>query len=230
MPLAKLRGRGRRLEVMLDEDVPFSELQQDLRDISQRIKDRFPGHAVTIGVGRRILNTDDMDRLRNVMEQEYGLEIEEVWCNDDSLEEALEERSGLPVRLVSPRRTGGASPPTQYSPIILRGTCRSGTAIHHKGDVVVLGDVNSGAEVSAAGDVVIYGVLRGRAHAGDDGDFDASILALSFQSTRFKIGPLSGELSARDMGTSPGPQIARVSNGAVIVESYTAAFHPLALA
>ena len=225
MPLAKLRGRGRRLEVMLDEDVTFSELQQDLRDISQRIKDRFPGHAVTVGVGRRIMNTDDMDRLRNVMEQEYGLDIEEVWCEHDSLAEALEEQSGLPVRLVPSRRTDGAS----YTPVILRGTCRSGTTIRHEGDVVVLGDVNSGAEISAAGDIVIYGALRGVVHAGADEDFDASILALAFQSTRFKIGPLSGEMSAREKGGLSGPQIAHVKNGAVVIENYTAAFHRLAL-
>ncbi len=129
MPLVKLRGRGSHLEVMLDEDVPFSELQQDLRDISQRVKDRFPGHAVTVGVGRRILNADDMGRLRSVMEQEYGLEIEEVWCDDDSLADALEDRSGLPVKLVSPRRADGASPLAPYTPVILRGTCRAGTSL-----------------------------------------------------------------------------------------------------
>ena len=153
MPLVKLRGRGSHLEVMLDEDVPFSELQQDLRDISQRVKDRFPGYAVTVGVGRRILNADDMDCLRTVMEQEYGLEIAEVWCDDESVAEVLGDRSGLPVRLVSPRRADGASPLAPYTPVILRGTCRAGTSIRHKGDVVVLGDVNAGAEVSAAGDV-----------------------------------------------------------------------------
>ena len=164
------------------------------------------------------------------MEQEYGLEIAEVWCDDESLTDALEHQYGLHVRLVSQRRTEGASPPTEYNPVILRGTCRSGTTIHHSGDVVVLGDVNSGAEISAAGDIVIYGALRGAAHAGADGDSDASILALAFQSVHFKIGPHSGGMSPLEMGTSPGPQIARVSNGAVVVESYTAAFHRLALA
>lgn len=203
---------------MLDENVAFSELQQDLRDISQRVKDRFPGHSVTVGVGRRILDADDMCRIRGVMEGEYGLEIKEVWCDDESLTDALEDRFGVPVRLVAQRRTEAVSAPTQYNPVILRGTCRSGTTIHHRGDVVVLGDVNSGAEISAAGDVVIYGALRGAVHAG------------AFESVRFKIGPHDGGMSPRDLRASPGPEIARVKNGAVVVERYDTALHRLSLA
>ena len=83
---------------------------------------------------------------------------------------------------------------------------------------------------SAAGDVVIYGALRGAVHAGADGDRDASILALTFQSAQFKIGPHNGGMSPRDMWTSAGPEIARVKNGAIIVEHYTAAFHQHSLA
>ncbi len=223
MLLARLRGRGRRLDVVLNDEVPFPELQEDLHDLSQRIRDRFPGEAVTVDVGKRMLEVEDMCLLKRVMVEEYGLQIAEVWCDGNVISDVLAERSGLPVRVVSNPHRGGTDDPSKDHALILRGTCRSGITVQHDGDVVVLGDVNPGARVHATGDIIVYGVLRGTVHAGSRGDDTASVFALSIQRRGLRIGPIADGAISHEHGRSEGPEIAYVREGAIVVEPYTPA-------
>ena len=225
MLLARLRGRGRRLDVVLNDEVPFPELQEDLCDLSQRIRDRFPGEAVTVDVGKRMLEVEDMCLLKRVMVEEYGLQIAEVWCYGSVISDVLAERSGLPVKLVpDPHRDGRDNPPKDH-PMILRGSCRSGVTIQHEGDVVVLGDVNPGARVEATGDIIVYGVLRGTVHAGSRGDDTASVFALSIQRGGLRIGSFADLAISHERVRSEGPEIAYVREGAIVVEPYTPVLH-----
>src|SRR5437763_7095470 len=50
--------------------------------------------------------------------------------------------------------------------LFLRRTIRSGQAIHHTSNIIVVGDVYPGAEIVAGGDIIVWGVLRGMVHAG----------------------------------------------------------------
>ncbi len=225
MLFARLRGRGRRLDVVLDDEVPFPELQNDLNDLSQRIRDRFPGEAVTVNVGKRVLEVEDMCLLKRVMVEEYGLQIAEVWCYGNVISDVLAERSGLPVKLVSNSHQGGTDDSSKDHPMILRGSCRSGVTIQHEGDVVILGDVNQGARVHAAGDIVVYGVLRGTVHAGSRGDDTASVFALSIQRRGLRIGSLTDQGISHEQVRSEGPEIAYVREGGIVVEPYTPLLH-----
>ena len=225
MLLARLRGRGGRLDVVLNDEVPFPELQEDLHDLSQRIKDRFPGEAVTVDVGKRMLEVEDMCLLRRVMVEEYGLQIAEVWCYGNVISDVLAERFGLPVKLVSNPHRGGTDEPSKDHPLILRGSCRSGVTVQHDGDVVVLGDVNPGALVYATGDIIVYGALRGTVHAGSLGDDTASVFGLSIQRRGLKIGSFANGAISQKRVRSEGPEIAYVREGAIVVEPYTPVLH-----
>ena len=225
MLLARLRGRGRRLDVVLNDEVPFPKLQEDLYDLSQRIRDRFPGEAVTVDVGKRMLEVEDMCLLKRVMVEEYGLQIAEVWCYGNVISDVLTERSGLPVKLVSNPHRGGKDDSSKDHPMILKGSCRSGVTIQHEGDVVVLGDVNPGARVHATGDIIVYGVLRGTVHAGSRGDDTASVFALSIQRRGLRIGSFADGAISHEQVRGEGPEIAYVREGAIVVESYTPVLH-----
>ncbi len=225
MLLARLRGRGRRLDVVLNDEVPFPELKEDLHDLSQRIRDRFPGEAVTVDVGKRVLDVEDMCLLRRVMVEEYGLQIAEVWCYGSVISDVLAERSGLPVKLVSDPHRAGTDDASKDHPMILRGSCRSGVTVQHQGDVVVLGDVNPGARVHATGDIIVYGVLRGAVHAGSRGDDTASVFALSIQRRVLRIGSFVNRVISHEQARSKGPEIAYVREGAIVVEPYTPVLH-----
>ncbi len=67
------------------------------------------------------------------------------------------------------------------------GTVRSGEYLDSPGDLLVLGDVNPGAKVSARGNIIIWGRLLGIAHAGSEGNSQATISALQLRPVQLRI-------------------------------------------
>ncbi len=121
---------------------------------------------------------------------------------------------GLEVRF-RPPRTARQIPHTE----VVDHTLRSGQRITSSGTVVVLGDVNPGAEVVAGGDVIVVGKLRGLAHAGAEGNDDATIWALELGAKQLRI---AGHVAVapEDAPAPAGPERARVEDGQIIIEPW----------
>ena len=104
--------------------------------------------------------------------------------------------------------------------LFLRRTVRSGQAIRHHSNVVILGDVNSGAEIIAAGDIIVWGVLRGMVHAGYPDNLNALVCSLQLSPVQLRIAHL---LSRPPEGfeTQARPEIASIKEGRIIVETWT---------
>ena len=68
-----------------------------------------------------------------------------------------------------------------------QGTVRSGEYLESPGDLLILGDVNPGAKVSAEGNIMIWGRLLGIAHAGRNGNSQATISALQLRPVQLRI-------------------------------------------
>ena len=68
-----------------------------------------------------------------------------------------------------------------------QGTLRSGEYLDSPGDLLILGDVNPGAKVSAEGNIIIWGRLLGIAHAGSEGNSQATISALQLRPVQLRI-------------------------------------------
>ncbi|MBW3041390.1 septum site-determining protein MinC [Prochlorococcus marinus] len=68
-----------------------------------------------------------------------------------------------------------------------QGTIRSGEYLDSPGDLLILGDVNPGAIVSAEGNIIIWGRLLGIAHAGREGNSQATISALQLRPVQLRI-------------------------------------------
>jgi len=68
-----------------------------------------------------------------------------------------------------------------------QGTVRSGEYLDSPGDLLILGDVNPGAKVSAEGNIIIWGRLLGIAHAGRNGNSQATISALQLRPVQLRI-------------------------------------------
>ncbi len=60
---------------------------------------------------------------------------------------------------------------------VIKKTVRSGQAIVHDGDVMLIGNLNDGGEIISSGNVVIIGEARGVIRAGSIGDEEAIIYA-----------------------------------------------------
>lgn len=115
------------------------------------------------------------------------------------------------------------------------GSLQPGDDLAADTGLVIIGNVPKGAKVTAAGNLIVFGALDGFAHAGAYGDLGAYIAALSIDTGQLQIGRIlfippesggkkkSGFLRRRKdkEGESFSPQIARVRDGHVIIESFT---------
>lgn len=99
----------------------------------------------------------------------------------------------------------------------IQKTIRSGQAVTYNGNLVVIGDINSGAEISAAGNVIVLGKLSGRVTAGNNGNDKAIIAAFLLQPEILKI---AGSIAMSPEEKPSYPEVAKVKEGAIVVEPY----------
>ena len=200
----------------------MAELEQGLREYLDGTDGFFSGARISAEVGCRIVKSGDMERLRNVLEEDFHLEIAELRSSTEQLERGLAEVTGIRIAIL-PRQ----SAPFRERTMLTKGPCRSGTTTHHEGDLVVLGDVNPGAEVTAAGDIIIFGALMGAAHAGINGDEEAVIAALSLRPAQLRIGCHLGMVSndrKRKKAGAFNPEVAFLRGGDIVVEAFSGQF------
>jgi len=234
--LVRVVGKGWKVDFNLDDLVPCGQLVEGLRRYLRESRGWFAGGPVTVNVGRRIVCPEELVQLREVFEEEFRLKVAMFCHGSEDLEQRISDEVGIPVRLTSdPAPSSGVEVKAELpvKPLVLKSTCRSGTAVHHEGDVVVLGDVNPGAQVSACGDIVVMGALRGVAHAGAGSldSTDAIIVALSLRPLQLRIGRHYSVESIemrdrykRDRALISSPEIAYVRGGSIIVAPFTSWF------
>ena len=219
------------MDFSLDDEIAFYQAEESLRVYLAERHHWFTGGAVTVNVGRRVLNPEELRRLRQVFEKEFHFKVTRFWCDVETLEEAISEEAQVPVALGLPRRDlspAGERPRSGEMPLFVKNTCRSGTIVHHNGDVIVLGDVNPGAQVTAAGDIIVLGTLRGIAHAGVNsaGQTEAVIIALALRPLQLRIGRHVSVAppDKENHVASTQPEIAYVSGHSIVVAPFTGRF------
>jgi septum site-determining protein MinC len=226
--VVRVLGRGRQAEVVLDDKLSLPELKEGVRMYLARNPGWFEGARVTLNIGRRVLNTEEVNQIRDILEGEFKLGISGLWCGPETLETLLSEKDSLPASLVDEREERQVFADVEWQEtLMVKTTCRSGTTIHNNGNLVILGDVNPGAEITAGGDIIIFGRLAGIAHAGVNGDVEASIVALPIDAPQVRIGPyIRFESVDRNspVGKMSGsyPSIARVMGRDIIIQPYVA--------
>ena len=104
--------------------------------------------------------------------------------------------------------------------LLVKKTIRSGQSINFDGSVVVLGDVNPGGEIVATGNIIVMGCLRGVAHAGAMGDENSIVTAFKLKPTQLRIANHITRSPDGDLGEPNAPEIAKIKEGIVIIESY----------
>jgi septum site-determining protein MinC len=229
--VVRVVGKGWNVDFNLDDQVPCGQLVEGLRRYLRESRGWFAGGPVTVKVGRRIVCPEELVQLREVLEEEFRLKVAMFCHGTEDLEQLISDEVGVPVQLTS---EPAAPPPVEVTPelpvkpLVLKSTCRSGAAIRHGGDVMVLGDVNPGAQITAGGDIVVMGSLRGIAHAGADSldSTDSVIVALSLRPLQLRIGRHYSVDSTdkRDRAMISSPEIAYVGGGSIIVAPFTSWF------
>jgi septum site-determining protein MinC len=211
------------VELILNDGVPISQVEKGLRAYLKTTEGRYKGAVVTLNLGKRMVDGGQVERLRKVAEEEFGLSVAGVSCDPRTLEGLLSGKADALHELLAQAE---AEVPQDDSPwqetLLFKGTCRSGVVVHNDGNVVVLGDVNPGAEVTATKDVIVFGRLRGMAHAGLGGSEGAVVVALSMEAPQVRVGPyIYLEQEAINRQPDSIPRVVLVRDGMVVVEPFT---------
>lgn len=194
----------------------------------------FKGATVTLDVGERALSQEELEHLRDILQQWEVALVALRADNESTRAVALEFGLDLPF-VVTPESAAEREqrrisvPDESVDALLVRRTLRSGQVVRHPGAVVILGDVNPGAEIVAGGDVVVWGTLRGLVHAGAMGDERAMVCAMKLAPTQLRISdriaaaPDESEqkrLRLWKRGQKRGPEVARLHEGEIVVEAW----------
>ena len=215
-----IKGTSEGLVITLGEgplDAVLSEMKSHLMSRASF----FVGGRVALRVGDRPLSSEQIESIGTMIE-EFGITL---WAVEGQHPTTIAAAEDLGLE-TSVRQLGAQHQPAQehiplaeMAGIVVRGTLRSGQAVHHAGHVTLIGDVNPGAEVVAGGDVIIWGKLRGTVHAGAMGDDGALVCALQLAPSQIRIGAHIARPPER--GRPPKfPEIASVQGGQIVVERW----------
>ncbi|MBV9231145.1 MAG: septum site-determining protein MinC [Chloroflexi bacterium] len=218
-----IKGTRNGLLLTLEPETPFSELLKALADRLAESPSFFRGASLTVDTSHRTLRVSERLQLEKLLAH-YQMSVA-------SAEQAKQERKeartitlptadtppegDLTKELAPDQRDPRASDDTLF----IRRTIRSGQAIHHPSNVVVLGDVNPGAEIVAGGDIIVWGVLRGMVHAGYPDNENALVCSLQLSPVQLRIAHL---LSRPPEGfeAQPRPEVAAIRQEQIVVETW----------
>lgn len=227
------RGTRGGLVIVIDEAAPYDVVK---RDLTKKLKDSgyfFVGADVTVDVGGRELNPEDLQYLRDMIQGKHGLIISAVKARSETTKSAAAEIK-LPVTSFESTSEKEDSSESEFvitdeTPLtktaeelpteIVRRTLRSGQKHESDGNVVILGDVNAGAEVIAGGDVIVLGALRGMAFAGSTGKTDAIILAAKLNPTQLRIADRAAR-SPEESTESRGYEYAFIEDDHIMIDRW----------
>jgi septum site-determining protein MinC len=220
-----IKGTRNGLLLTLEPGTPFGELLNALAERLAEAPGFFRGASLALDTSRRSLQGSERTQLEALLAH-YQMSVM-------PLETATVQRKNAAPAVPHPASTSpvaqatgdGMLLPAQRDPrasddtLFLRRTVRSGQAIHHHSNIVVLGDVNPGAEIIAGGDIIVWGVLRGMVHAGYPDNTKAVVCSLLLAPVQLRIAHL---LSRPPDGVEvqPRPEVASIRDGQIVVEAW----------
>jgi septum site-determining protein MinC len=224
-----IKGTRNGLLLTLEPETPFSELLNALADRLAEAPAFFRGASLVVDTSRRALGIRERSQLVNLLSyyQVTILSVEPLTPsslqNEASLAHSFDAGQTSSSMSRELQNSNMQSPLQEAHEIVetlfIHRTVRSGQAIHHSGNIVIIGDVNPGAEVVAGGDVIVWGVLRGMVHAGYPDNEQASVCSLSLAPVQLRIGHLLSR-PPEGMDTQSYPEVAAIRNGRIVVETW----------
>jgi septum site-determining protein MinC len=231
-----IKGTRNGLLLTLEPETPFSEL---LNALSHRLSEApgfFRGASLALDTRRRDLRISERTQLEELLAN-YQMSVTsleqklvakqhepEVISSNVGSEPSIDvsneitmtaeiqsEQTQVQIDRLDPRDSDDT--------LFLRRTIRSGQAIQHASNVIILGDVNPGAEIVASGDIIVWGVLRGMVHAGYPNNENAIVCSLVLAPVQLRIAHL---LSRPPDGyqVQARPEFATIKNGQIVVEAW----------
>lgn len=232
VPNIAIKGTRSGLLLTLEPETPFSDLLSALAERLAEAPTFFRGASLTVDTSRRNLRVSERVQLEKLLAY-YQMSVTSL----EMMSAAREAKTTIALPVEEPFVEAPSGPPLQdtlqaqrdprdsHDTLFLRRTVRSGQAIHHPSNVVVLGDVNPGGEIVAGGDVLVWGVLRGMVHAGYPNNEFAMVCSLCLSPVQLRIAHL---LSRPPEGfeAQPRPEVATIREGQIVVETWVSGRPP----
>ncbi len=224
-----IKGTRNGLLLTLEPETPFSDLLNALADRLAEAPAFFRGASLVVDTSHRALGIRERSQLVNLLSY-YQVTIMSV---EPLTPTTLQNEASLAFTFAAGQTSPSISHELQNSnmqsplqdgheiveTLFMHRTVRSGQAIHHGGNIVIIGDVNPGAEVVAGGDVIVWGVLRGMVHAGYPDNEQVSVCSLSLAPVQLRIAHLLSR-PPEGMDIQPYPEVATIRNGRIVVETW----------
>lgn len=201
-----IKGNKDGLNALIDID-KFSGFEDMLGILVEKLskgKKFYKGSTLYITMNLSALTEKNIEKLRNIMFEEISIKDIVFQEKDDNEKESSNKIFN-----------GVYEGKTKF----IRKTIRGGQSINFPGNVVIIGDVNSGAEIYAGGNIIVLGSIKGNVCAGVGGNSNAIIAAFTLQPEVLKIGDII-TISPDDSEKPKYPEIAKIKDGAIIVEPY----------
>jgi septum site-determining protein MinC len=217
-----IKGTRSGLILTLEPETPFGELLNALADRLAESPSFFRGASLTVDTSQRTLRKNERLQLEDLLAI-YQMSVASIETASRPPQEAKTIQLPLAETLQDSTTTqdmGQRDLRSSDDSLFLRRTVRSGQAIHHHSNVIILGDVNPGAEIIAGGDIIVWGVLRGMVHAGYPHNETALVCSLQLAPVQLRIAHLLSR-PPEDFEAQPRPEVAAIRQGQITVETWT---------
>ncbi len=219
------KGSRNGISMVINSELEFEELCMLIKEKLLQAKD-FLGDrkSLTINSNERSLNEGEQLALK-ILLRSLDFEVTEFVSKAEKLEE--EETIEIAEEVSAGSLGGNLSTQkdkleTYYadgSTLIIRKNIRSGQSIDFDGTLIIFGDVNAGAEIRATGHILVMGTMRGLAHAGFNNNEEAVVYAGRLLPIQLRIADLIARAPDNETQESTHPEIARISEGHLLIES-----------
>jgi septum site-determining protein MinC len=108
----QVAGRGTNVNFVIDDSAPIEEVAQGLREHLKGHRSLYSKGTITVNVGKRLLEREELTRIKEILEKESGVTVSRFWCPPHLLEEALTQSIGFGVS-VSPSEAPDGDDSTQ---------------------------------------------------------------------------------------------------------------------
>ena len=214
----RFTGMDYGLLVRMDWDVPLSQLLVEIEEHIQKSPTFFADAKVFLGVDTRPVLQQETEQFGVVLAR-YGLTLQGVVSAVGRPEGPSRPQ---PVPEIVPEEPGTTAPDAagKGALVVEHRTVRSGEIVASEGHLVIMGDVNPGAEVIAENNIIVWGSLKGTAYAGVPNHQDAVIAALHLAPIQLRIaGYIARSPDVRPV-TAAMPELARIDQNEIVVESW----------
>ena len=119
--LVRATGRGSSVNLTIDDAAPLKEVLGSLRSYLAENQLLYSSGTVSVNVGRRMLEQDEIACIRELLETETGVTVSRFWCQPSILEKASSPSSGIrlgPASEIHRRPRSSGRGPNQEPPVV----------------------------------------------------------------------------------------------------------------